>query len=139
MSAAEASADLGEWWSGLEFVKHRIVFKRMEHWDYLGSGGSACAGPFEGDCPAFARDLAADFVITFLSHYLPPEKWWLLPTTIPHSLVPPPLTLTLAQQAFAAGHLAGFARTEEAWWGGCMLTHTWQVGGLSGAITLTGD
>ncbi len=136
LGLAEASADLGEWWSQLELVKHRIVFKRMEHWDYLGSGGSACAS-FQGDCPALARDLAADFVLTFLSHYLPPEKWWLLPTTIPHSLVPPPLALTPAQKPFAGGHLAGFARTEGG--GACSVTHTWEVSADAGAITLTGQ
>lgn len=135
ISAAEASADLGEWWSQLEIVKHRLVFSETDHWDYLGPAGSACAS-WQGDCPSFVRDLAADFVLTFLSHYLPPEKWWLLPTTIPHSLVPPPLALTPAQEAFAGGHLAGFARTVGG--GACSVTHTWQVNADAGAITLTG-
>jgi hypothetical protein len=128
------SADLGALWSQLDLVKHRLVFSQTEHWDYLGDQGSICA-TLNGDCPSFVRDLAADFVLMFLSHYLPPERWWLLPTTIPHSLVPPPLDLTSEQEAFAAGHLAGFARTGN---GSCSVTHTWQVNADAGFVTLTG-
>ena len=126
--------DIGAWWSQLNFAKHRLVFSETAHWDYLGPQGSTCAS-LEGAYPRFVRDLAADFVLMFLSHYLPPERWWLLPITIPHSLVPPPLDLTSEQEAFAAGHLAGFARTGS---GSCSVTHTWQVNADAELVTLSG-
>lgn len=132
--ASDASADLGAWWTQLDLVKHRIVFSGAEHWDYLGDQGTTCAA-WTGACPPFVRDLAADFVLTFLSHNLPPERWWLLPVSITHSLVPPPLDLTADQEFFAGGHLRGFARVGS---GNCNVTHTWQVNADTGAITLTG-
>ena len=133
----ETNSDLGHWWDQLDYPRHRLVFRPAGHWDYLGSNGTSCATWQEGDCPAFVRDLAADFVVMFLSHYLPPEKWWLLPVSIPHSLIPPPLDATAAQQRFLGGHLAGFARTTGG--GSCRATHSWQVNANEGSITLTGS
>jgi hypothetical protein len=80
--------------------------------------------------------LASDFVTSFLSHYLPPERWWMLPTIIPHNLLPPPLDLTPAQEPFAGGHLFGFDQISSR--PGCRVTHTWKLFGEEGSITLSG-
>jgi hypothetical protein len=113
-----------------------VVFQDGEHWDYLREGTTKC-GNRRGPC-SLMRPLAADFVTTFLSHYVPPERWALQGVTIPHSLVPPPLTLTPEQEFFAGGHLQGFAQIDSA--EGCIVTHTWRLppcGG--GSVILTGN
>jgi pimeloyl-ACP methyl ester carboxylesterase len=108
-------------WDALQPAKHKVVFTGGEHWDYLRS--TPC-GQRPGPCNLVAS-LAADFLLTFLSHYLPPERWSLLRYTIPHSLVPPPLQLTQAQEFFAGGHLAGFAEIENSQV--CRVRHTWDI------------
>jgi hypothetical protein len=81
------------------------------------------------------RPLAADFVTTFLSHYMPPQRWNALATLIPHSLVPPPLDLTPQQEFFAGGHLTGFAAIRTA--RTCSVTHGWHLPPfLGGSIVL---
>jgi pimeloyl-ACP methyl ester carboxylesterase len=114
---------------------HKVVFTDGEHWDYLPEGATTC-GSWRGSCPLVAS-LATDLLTMFLSHYLPPEKWWLLKTTIPHSLLPPPFELSTQQKSFAGGHLFGFDQIDSA--KGCVVTHTWRLppaGG--GSITLAG-
>lgn len=114
---------------------HKVVFTDGEHWDYLPDRATTC-GSWRGPCPLVAS-LAADFITMFLSHYLPPERWWLLGNTIPHSLLPPPLELSPRQKLFAGGHLFGFDQIDRT--SGCGVTHTWRLppaGG--GSVTLSG-
>lgn len=113
---------------------HKIVFNGGEHFDYFRPGSTECGKDERGTCPLM-RPLAADFLATFLSHYMPPQKWSSLSSTIPHSLVPPPLNLTPAQEFFAGGHLQGFAAIATAT--GCRVTHTWRLPPLGGgSVTL---
>jgi pimeloyl-ACP methyl ester carboxylesterase len=125
------------WWQQPSGAKHKLEFEEGEHWDYLrGNNSSRCATQ-HGPC-SLVPSLAADFVTSFLSHYLPPEKWWLLPNTIPHSLIPPPLNLTPEQEFFAGGHLFGFSEIANR--AGCSVTHTWEVPVSmgEGSVTLSG-
>jgi hypothetical protein len=127
----EGGADLI--WQETPGATHKVVFRGGEHWDYLRQGTTTCAD-FNGPC-TLMRSLAADFLTTFLSHYMPPQKWLLLNATIPHSLIPPPLNLTPEQEFFAGGHLAGFAEIGSSEI--CSFTHTWRLPPFGGgSITL---
>lgn len=120
-------------WAEPRGATHKVVFRDGEHWDYFREGGTSC-GFFRGPC-SLMRSLAADFLTTFLSHYMPPEKWTLLNATIPHSLIPPPLDLSPQQEFFAGGHLTGLAQISSA--SACSVTHTWRLPPFGGgAITL---
>ncbi len=114
---------------------HKVVIRGGEHWDYLAPGASTCE-MFRGPC-GLMRSLAADFLATFLSHYMPPEQWTLLNSTIPHTLLPPPFNLTEQQEFFAGGHLQGFSSIGSS--RDCHVTHTWQLPPFAGgSITLGG-
>ena len=104
--------------------------------DSLPGNNSRCATQ-DSPC-SLVPSLAADFVTSFLSHYLPPEKWWLLPYTIAHSLIPPPLNLTPEQEFFSGAHLFGFSQIANS--AGCSVTHTWEVpvSNGNGSVTLSG-
>lgn len=120
-------------WDEPRGATHKVVFRDGEHWDYFREGSTNC-GLFRGPC-LLMRSLAADFVATFLSHYMAPEKWTLLSATIPHSLIPPPFDLTPQQEFFAGGHLAGLKGISPA--SRCSVTHTWRLPPFGGgAITL---
>lgn len=122
-------------WEQPQGATHKLELVGAEHWDYIGEGRTTC-GHFFGAC-TLANSLAADFLTTFLSHYVPPQRWTMLPVTIPHSLVPPPLDLTPQQQMFAGGHLFGFQRIAQT--AGCRVTHTWRLPPfLRGSVTLSG-
>lgn len=122
--------------SAMQGAIHQVVFRGGEHWDYLPPGAIACE-TVRGPC-TLVRPLAADFVTSFLSHYVPPEKWSSLTSTIPHSLVAPPLAPTAEQQFYAGGHLQGLAAIAGA--GQCSVTSSWRVPpSLNGAITLGAD
>lgn len=113
---------------------HHVVFRDGEHFDYFREGSTTCGRAFRGPC-SLMRPLAADFVTTFLSHYMPPQRWNALATLIPHSLVPPPLDLTPQQEFFAGGHLTGFAAIQTA--RTCSVTHGWHLPPfLGGSIVL---
>ncbi|MCP2636667.1 hypothetical protein K0817_008830 [Microbacterium sp. HD4P20] len=113
---------------------HHVAFRDGEHFDYFREGSTTCGRAFRGPC-SLMRPLAADFVTTFLSHYMPPQRWSALATLIPHSLVPPPLDLTPQQEFFAGGHLTGFAAIPTA--RTCSVTHGWHLPPfLRGSIVL---
>jgi hypothetical protein len=115
-------------------AKHRVIFQDGEHFDYFREGSTACGRLFRGPC-ALMRPLAADFLATFLSHYMPPQHWSFLSSTIPHSLVPPPRDLTPEQEFFAGGHLSGFPQIAGA--AACRVTHEWRLPPfLQGSIVL---
>ena len=112
---------------------HKVVFRDGEHWDYLREGATTCAFS-RGPC-GLTRSVAADFLTTFISHYVPPEKWTLLNTTIPHSLLPPPLDLTPQQEFFAGSHLTGLSQIGSS--SECAVTHTWRLPPFGGgSVTL---
>jgi hypothetical protein len=133
-SALEGSA--ASIWNEPRGATHKVVFRDGEHWDYFRDGSTSC-GFWRGPC-GLMSSLAADFLTTFLSHYMAPEKWALLDVTIPHNLIPPPLDLSVQQEFFAGGHLQGLAQIESS--AGCSVTHTWRLPPFaSGSITLTGS
>lgn len=105
-------------------ARHEVVFQDGEHWDYFREGSTSCGGLFRGPC-SLMRPLAADFLTTFLTHYMPPQKWSFLASTIPHTLVPPPLDLTQEQEFFAGGHLTGFQNITGS--STCRVTHSWRL------------
>ena len=110
------------------------MFADGEHWDYLADGSTTCGSFWRGPC-SLVRWLAADFLTTFLSHYMAPERWWSLEGTIPHSLIPPPLDLTPQQEFYVGGHLQGLGRIGAT--PGCSVTHTWRLPlGNGGSVTL---
>lgn len=122
-------------WAEPQGATHKVVFREGEHWDYLREGSTTC-GHWWGPC-SLVKSLAADFLTTFLSHYMAPEKWTLLSATIPHSLLPPPFDLTDEQEAFIGGHLFGLSQIGET--AGCSLTHTWRLPPFGGgSVTLSG-
>jgi hypothetical protein len=93
-------------WDALPAPKHWIRFDNGLHWDYLPAGSTPC-NQERGDCP-YLKQAASDFVITFFSRYLPPELSGSLSTSIPETLIPPPLDLSTFEKAFyGAGHLTG--------------------------------
>jgi alpha/beta superfamily hydrolase len=93
-------------WDAMPPPKHRAVWAEAAHWDYLVGSTPPCSnGP--GDCSA-AGAVTADLVSLFLGKYLPPEFAVHLIDAIPNDLSPPELNLTVEQQFFAGGHLAGF-------------------------------
>lgn len=104
--------------------RHVVRFLRGEHWDYFRAGTIACEKGMRGPC-TLLRPLAADFVTSFLSRYMPPQHHSALSTSITHTLVPPPLDLTPAQAFYAGGHLQGFAAIAGAQT--CSVTHSWRL------------
>jgi pimeloyl-ACP methyl ester carboxylesterase len=121
-------------WEEAPGAAHKVEFRDGEHWDYFREGATNCGAFWRGPCPLM-RPLAADFLTTFLSHYMAPEKWQFLNGTIPHSLIPPPLDLTPQQEFFAGGHLQGLSQIASA--PECSVTHTWRLPPFgSGSVTL---
>ena len=119
-------------WHETPGATHKVVFRGGEHWDYLQPGISTCETT-RGPCELI-QSLSADFLTSFLSHYVPPH-----PSTnsaIPHSLtIPLPLNLTLQQEFYAGGHLQGFAQIGTAT--GCSVKHTWRLPPFGGgSVTL---
>jgi dienelactone hydrolase len=113
---------------------HKVVIRDGEHWDYFREGGTTC-GHFRGPC-GLMRSVAADFLATFFSHYMPPSSWTLLGSTIPHSLIPPPLALTPRQEFFAGGHLQGIRALPSTTT--CRVTHTWRLPPFGGGAVAFG-
>jgi hypothetical protein len=92
-------------WQEIATPRHRAAFAGGEHWDYLYHYPLPCriqAGPCQWLGPG-----AFDLATMFFGRYLPPEYWPNLPDEIPVSLIPPPLTLTPAQQVYAGAYLQG--------------------------------
>lgn len=113
---------------------HKVVIRDGEHWDYFRAGEPTCA-LFRGPC-GLMRSVAADFLTTFFSHYMPPSQWHLLGSTIPHSLVPPTLPLTPRQEFFAGGHLQGIRALPASTT--CRVTHTWRLPPFGGGAVAFG-
>lgn len=125
----------GALWEEPRGATHKVVFRGGEHWDYLREGRTTC-GHWRGPC-SLVKSLAADFLATFLSHYVPPQRWTALSGTVPHSLLPPPLDLTPQQETFAGGHLSGLSNVRAT--PGCSVTHTWRLPPFGGgSVTLSG-
>ncbi len=68
-------------WQQMAQPRHRIVFKKGEHWDYLGPVSIPCS-PGQGPC-APLHSAAADLLTMFFGRYLPPELATDLPDRIP--------------------------------------------------------
>lgn len=94
-------------WQQMAQPRHRVVFNKGEHWDYLGPVTIPCS-PGLGPC-APLHSAAADLLTMFFGRYLPPELATDLPDRIPASLEPPGLNLTFEQEFFAGGYLSGYA------------------------------
>jgi pimeloyl-ACP methyl ester carboxylesterase len=133
---ADVFADLGSLWGQVALPKHRLVFALGEHWDYLPANSTTCEDA-RGPCD-LVRYLAADFAATFLSKYMPPQRWPQLRHDIEDNLIPPPHALTEEQQFFAGSHLMGLSLICDN--GACSATHRWEVPGPSeGLLTLPQD
>ena len=94
-------------WEQMVRPRHRVVFAKGEHWDYLGPVNIPCS-PGQGPC-APLHSAAADLLTMFFGRYLPPELASDLPGRIPSSLEPPVLNLPFEQAFFAGGYLGGYA------------------------------
>jgi pimeloyl-ACP methyl ester carboxylesterase len=126
-----ASLDTGLW-DLIAAPKHRVLFDRAEHWDYLPAGRSTCETR-RGPCDLVGV-LTMDIVSAFFGKYLPPEGWPDLGSRLPNSLIPPSLTLTTEQQFFAGGHLMGLSRIGEH--AGCSVALSWENrAGATGSVT----
>src|SRR5262249_31208851 len=86
-------------WNSIGKPKHRAIFTDGLHYDYLYTAQLPCRQD-KGPC-RWLGAAATDLVTMFFGRYLPPDLWPNLPGQIPHTLIPPPLTLTLEQQFFA--------------------------------------
>jgi hypothetical protein len=98
-------------WNGVALPKHRAVFTKAEHFDYLYGPKLPCRQT-KGPC-RYVGPATDDLVTMFFAKYLPPELWPNLPGLIPDNLVPPPLQLTPQQEFYAAGHLVGLKQFRE--------------------------
>jgi dienelactone hydrolase len=108
-------------WQAVPTPKHRAVFPKGEHWDYLYDQDTPCDAT-RGPCslvPAAARDLAT----MFFGRYLPPELVPDLGQRVPASLVPPALNLTVEQQFYAGSYLSAFPAIQQTSDCGVQLTH----------------
>jgi pimeloyl-ACP methyl ester carboxylesterase len=133
---ADPIADLGSLWGRVASPKkYKLVFARGEHWDYLPANSTTC-GRFRGPCDLVGL-LAADFAATFLSKYMPPERWPQLRSDIKNDLIPPPHALTTEQQFFAGAHLMGLSRICAS--SVCSATLGWETPGSQGSLTLPRD
>jgi pimeloyl-ACP methyl ester carboxylesterase len=94
-------------WNQIRTPRHRAVFAKGEHWDYLAPTTVPC-GSGIGVCPRIGP-ATDDLVTMFFGRYLPPELATDLPARVPSSLVPPPLVLTPEQEFFAGSFLTGYA------------------------------
>jgi dienelactone hydrolase len=59
-------------WQAMARPRHRVVFAKGEHWDYIGNNVSVPCRPAPGPCPHVAG-ATADLLTMFLGRYLPPE------------------------------------------------------------------
>lgn len=94
-------------WQALAAPRHRVVFTKGDHWDYLEHSVSVPCRGTTGSCTKIAG-ATADLVTMFFARYLPPELATNLAVGVPGSLDPPPLDLTFEQQFYAGGFLGTF-------------------------------
>jgi hypothetical protein len=119
-----ANLDSGGLWATVPSPKHRAAVADAEHFDYLGSSESACAGE-SGPCE-WAGTLAREMTFTFFSKYMPPENWASLGTSLPDTMLLPPLMPTGFDQEF----FMGLHRIAQGLFGGdleCSATLAWQA------------
>lgn len=95
-------------WNALSPPKHRAVFKKGDHWDYLPleEWESLPCISSRGPCPHVPA-ATADLLTMFFGKYVPPELSPHLPPRIPSSLFPPRLVLSPKQKPFATNYLVG--------------------------------
>jgi len=94
-------------WQAMARPRHRVVFAKGEHWDYIGNNVSVPCRPAPGPCPHVAG-ATADLLTMFLGRYLPPELATDLAERVPATLAPPVLDLPFEREFFAGGYLGGF-------------------------------
>jgi hypothetical protein len=122
-------------WNRIHTPKHRAVFDRGEHWDYLPPGRSSC-GNNRGPCNLVGV-VSRDMVSAFFGKYLPPERWAALGGVIPDNLI---ATLEMPdsfeRSFYAGGHLTGFPALDNAAMGaGCSFALAWQTANGAGDET----
>lgn len=106
--ADDAQATLSDaTWQAMARPRHRVVFTKGAHWDYLDKNVSVPCRPSQGPCP-HVPGATADLLTMFLGRYLPPEFAGDLAERIPATLAPPALDLTVEQEFYAGGYLGGF-------------------------------
>ena len=119
------------YWNLLTTPKHKIMFNRGQHWDYVPAPDTAC-GTTPGPCDN-VDNLAADFAALFMSKYMPPPGGFGDPaSSIPDNLTPPEISLTVQQQFFAGSHLKSFDSVP----GDCGCTVTWETASGPGTLML---
>lgn len=129
----------GQMWSSIRTPKHGVIFEGGNHGDYM-LAGSAPRCAQQGPCN-LVRALAADFVTTFVSKYLPPEYAFAAPTWIPDSLIVRQQNLpSPPQQGFYGGpFLLGFSVSAQSQFrspGTCVQNVLWQTASSTGSTFL---
>lgn len=104
-----AQLDNSQLWNAIKPPKHKLVFDRGGHWDYLYRAPIPCAATFDQGPCSLVPSVAADYTSLFLSRYLPPAGAG-IDGLIPPSLIPPPVARTALQDLLASWHLEGLAR-----------------------------
>ena len=115
VDAALITSSIGNhFWDDVGTPKHAVIFRGSHHGDYL-VPNSAPRCPTDGACRR-ARQLAADFVTTFIAKYVHPEFDFAAFTYVPSSLFVRPQDLPHPPQNgfYAGGLLGGFAQAATA-------------------------
>ena len=132
-------------WSLIPSPKHGVVFPQGKHADYLLVDGPTTVCRAQSMCAGLVRALAADFSLTFLSKYMPPEFAYADPYEgffpVPDSLIVSPQTFPpQPNQGFYAGAFwQGFSQvTQSASQGrdGCTEMVMWQTATSGGTTFL---
>lgn len=118
-------------WAAIATPKHKAVFERAEHWDYLPTGRTQCELS-RGPC-GLTPWLAMDLVTTFFGKYLGQANSPAF-SGIPASLVPPDLTLTSEQEFYAGGFLQSFSYLDND--EHCGVELTWETDDETGSVDL---
>jgi alpha/beta superfamily hydrolase len=93
-------------WNKIKTVKHKWVFEKGRHWDYLSPSELPGSSDERGPCSLIPA-LAADYIALFLSRYVPPAGAGIA-GLIPPKLIPVPTAArTALQDLFWSGHLEG--------------------------------
>lgn len=122
-------------WNAAQPFKHSVRFPGAGHWDYLATTKTTCVSN-AGPCN-LVESVAADFVTTFMSKYMPPDDSHYVTQLVPDNLVPPPLTVTKKQQPYAGAHLPGFSQLFSQ--NACTVVEAWvSTSGPGGPVTLPG-
>ena len=120
-------------WNSVQPFKHSVRFQKGGHWDYLAETKTACATD-AAPCK-LVEELAADFVTTFMSKYMPPDDSSYVKQLIPDNLVPPEIAATQKQQFYLGGHLSGLSFLFQQ--SACKVVETWvSANGAGGPVTL---